>query len=204
MIRFTLLPIILMFGSIFFGLFIYYIYRKIKNTTLSVYKKSVEIASETRQQWKDKEERKQFPETLQKAFDEYDEIKTITKSLPEEWQQRLFALNAQTKQILDEIAFRTVEIDAKDTNDKNNPNRFNTETMTSMRTFFAHTLDAQSQFVKKIHTDSEKMDSTEKQKVIDNIALLDADLKHHQALLDKKRKFDFDVLMDVIKARLKN
>jgi len=204
MIRFALLPMILMFASIFFGLFIYLVYRKVKTVSTKIYKKSVEIASDTHQQWKDKEQRKQFPDPLQKGFEHYDEIKSTTKILPQAWQQRINPLNRKCKQLLDEIAFRTVEIDTKSPTDDSSNNRFNTETLTSMRTFFAHTLDAQLQLVKKLQTDVTKMDDSEQQKVIENIALLDADLNHHQTILDKKRKFDFDVLMDVIKARLKN
>lgn len=206
MYQLLILPFILLIASVFIGFFVYFLYQKIKQTTLSVYNKSVEIASETHQQWKRKEQRKTLPAVLQKGFDDYDQISAISVQLPNEWKSRIEPLTQQAKQILDEISYRIIDMDAQDKKtaaEKKKQSSIKTDTLESMRTFFIHTMDALSQFVTKIHSDSQQMNQQEIDKAISNIQLLDNDLKHHQALLDKKRKFDFDVLMDVIKARLK-
>lgn len=199
MFRFTLFPLILIISTILFGLISFFIYRKIKKIALSAYKKSAELASEKQQQWKDKENRKQFPDMLQKGFTTYDSINQTTLSLPNEWSQQLQPLTSQAKQILDELAFQVDSINS----DKKNTDLLKNDVINSMRTFFIHTLDALQQFVEKINHDANHMSVDQISKAKDNIRVLAADLAHHQNLLDKKRKFDFDVLMDVIKARLK-
>lgn len=199
MFRFTLLPLLIIIFTVLFGLISYYIYRKIKKAVLSAYKKSTEIAAEKQQQWKDKENRKHFPDMLQKGFESYEIIAQTTDRLPKEWSSQLKPLTSQTKQILDELAFNVASIkeDKKHTNDKRN------NVINNMRTFFIHTLDALKQFVVKISQDADHMSADQKTKAKENIQVLMADLAHHQKILDNKRKFDFDVLMDVIKARLK-
>jgi len=47
------------------------------------------------------------------------------------------------------------------------------------------------------------MSSDEIEKARQNISVFKADLLNHQETLHKVRRFDFDVVMDVIKARLK-
>ena len=47
------------------------------------------------------------------------------------------------------------------------------------------------------------MTKAEIEKAQQNITLFKSDLLHHQETLHKVRRFDFDVTMDVIKARLK-
>ena len=190
MFRFTLLPLVFFFGSILLGLIAFYIYRKIKNALLLTYKKSAELAAEKQQEWKDKELRKQFPEMLKNGFEAHDKIEAAISQLPEDWGKLISPLSSQAKQILDEIAFNVETSKGKDI-------------VNAMRTFFIHTLDALHQFVDKIAADAQLMNAEQIAKAHNNISLLEADLAHHQTILDKKRKFDFDVLMDVIKARLK-
>ena len=139
---------------------------------------------------------------LQQGFETYDNIVQTIESLPKEWSVQLKPLTTQTKQILDELAFNVTSIEA----DKKNAyldNDKKDNVINSMRTFFIHTLDALQQFVDKISQDANYMSDQQKAKAEENIKVLMADLAHHQTILDKKRKFDFDVLMEVIKARLK-
>jgi len=199
MFRFTLFPILIIFGTLLFGLVSYFIYRKIKNIIRSAYEKSAALAAEKQQQWKDKENKKHFPQMLQKGFETYDNISQTADKLPNEWSLQLQPLTTQTKQILDELAFKVASINE----DKKNANDKKDDVINSMRTFFIHTLDALQQFIEKIAQDANHMTAEQKSKAEENIQVLMADLAHHQKILDNKRKFDFDVLMDVIKARLK-
>jgi methyl-accepting chemotaxis protein len=169
---------------------------------VSTYKKSAELAAEKQQQWKDKENKKHLPEMLQKGFDTYADIIQSTDKLPQEWSSQIQPLTSQTKQILDELSFKVASI--KDDKNTNQVNAKKDDIINSMRTFFIHTLDALQQFVDKIAQDAAHMTSEQKAKARENIQILAADLQHHQTILEKKRKFDFDVLMDVIKARLKS
>ena len=200
MFRFTLLPLLIITSTLLLGLISFFIYRKIKKIVSSAYKKSAELAAEKQQQWKNNETRKQFPTMLQKGFETYDSITQTTAILSEEWSTQLIPLNSQAKQILDELAFNVESIK---TNENKNTEAKKNDVINSMRTFFIHTLDALQQFVEKIEQDSNHMSADQASKAKENINVLAADLAHHQKILDKKRKFDFDVLMDVIKARLK-
>ncbi len=156
--------------------------------------------AEKQQQWKEKENRKHLPSMLQKGFETYDDIIQTMDKLPEEWDAELQPLSIQAKQILDELAFKVVSIDA---GKKKNSNSRKDSIINQMRTFFIHTLDALQQLADKINEDANHMTVEQKMKAKESIQVLSADLSHHQTMLDNKRKLDFDVLMDVIKARLK-
>ncbi len=199
MFRFTLFPLIIITSTLLFGLITFFVYRKIKKIVLSTYKKSAALAAEKQQQWKDKGNRKQFPDMLQKGFEIYDSIAQSVDSLPEDWSTQLKPLTTQAKQILDELAFKVESIKTE----KKNTEERKSDIVNNMRTFFIHTLDALQQFTEKINQDNNHMSTDQITKAKENIIVLAADLDHHQKILDKQRKFDFDVLMDVIKARLK-
>ena len=199
MFRFTLFPLIIIISSLLFGLITFFVYRKIKKIVSSTYKKSAELAAEKQQQWKDKGNRKQFPDMLQKGFETYDSIAQSVENLPEDWSIQLKPLTTQAKRILDELAFKVESIKTE----KKNAEERKSDIVNNMRTFFIHTLDALQQFAEKINQDNNHMSSDQITKAKENINVLAADLDHHQKILDKQRKFDFDVLMDVIKARLK-
>lgn len=199
MFRFTLFPLIIIISTLLFSLITFFVYRKIKKIVSSTYKKSAELAAEKQQQWKDKGNRKQFPDMLQKGFETYDCIAQSVESLPEDWSTQLKPLTTQAKQILDELAFKVESIKTE----KKNAEERKSDIVNNMRTFFIHTLDALQQFAEKINQDNNHMSADQITKAKSNINVLAADLDHHQKILDKQRKFDFDVLMDVIKARLK-
>ncbi len=199
MFRFTLLPLIIITSTLLFGLITFFVYRKIKKIVSSTYKKSAALAAEKQQQWKDKGNRKQFPDMLQKGFETYDSIAQSVDNLPEGWSTQLKPLTTQTKQILDELAFKVESVKTE----KKNTEERKSDIVNNMRTFFIHTLDALQQFAEKINQDNNHMSADQITKAKENINVLAADLDHHQKILDKQRKFDFDVLMDVIKARLK-
>ena len=189
MFRYALLPIIFFIGTIVLGLVAYLIYRKIRRGIEYTYQKSSELANQQQQKWKHKDQLKKQPKLVQQGFNDLKQAEELTASLPVEWQTALQPLLTKASEILDEII-----IDPEFENNK----------LDSMRSFFIHTLDALKQFTQKLNTDHKRMSDSEIKIARENISVIDSDLKHHQQILQKKRKFDFDVLMAVIKARLKS
>ena len=195
MLRLLFLPTVLLIATILFGVVLWFVIKKLKKGIDSTIEKGVEIASDQQQKWAEKGQRKKLPAILQKGFNDYDLIVSHVDNLPDAWQQRLNPLLEQAKEILDEVAF---EFSSESNNQKNQDKKLN-----SIRSFFHHSLDALLQLVEKLNADYDKLDANEIQKAKENITVLKADLQSHQETLHKVRRFDFDVVMDVIKARLK-
>jgi len=197
MLRIALIPFVLLILSLLSAIVIWFIYRKVKKGIGYTMKKGAEIASDQQQKWTEKEQRKKFPEILQKGFSDYEEIYTMTVSLPEEWHLSILPIVHTAKDILDEVALEFESFD-----EKKKPSEQNKK-LNSIRSFFIHSLDALQQFVEKLSSDHSKMNVDEIEKARQNINVFKADLLSHQETLHKVRRFDFDVVMDVIKARLK-
>ena len=189
MIRLALIPFISLIIFFFSAIVVWFIYRKVKRGIGYTMKKGAEIASE---------QQKKFPEILQKGFSDYEKIVNITTSLPEEWQLSIMPIVNCAKDILDEVA-----LEFEGENAKSKLNQENNKKLNSIRGFFIHSLDALLQFVKKLSSDHYKMTDIEVEKARQNINVFKADLLNHKETLHKVRRFDFDVVMDVIKARLK-
>lgn len=191
MFRFTLLPIFLLVGGVVFTFLAFYIIGKIKRTTKQVLKKGSDIANEQQQKWtevrqrqSELDERKKLPEILQKAYIQLDDIQIRIEELPNEWKVAL-------KPLVDQVNVIVLAVSSKP------------EMVDHIRSFFHHSLDSLVQLVNKLNTDHNDLNEGQINKVRENITVLTADLMQHQATLQKQKQFDFDVLMDVIKARLK-
>jgi len=193
MFRFTLIPLILLFGGMIFSLIGYLIYHKIKRSVKYTYDKSTEISSQFMDKWRSKEQRKKLPKIVQTGFDDYLIIENTINQLPPVWQLKLLPLKQKSNKLLLEISHHL-------TNDE----AFERTKLNSVRSFFNHSLDALKQFTQKLLSDHETLSDAESQRAKENIILIYNDLIHHEKILRKKRKFEFDVLMDVIKARLKS
>ena len=193
MFRFTLIPLILLFGGIIFSLIGFVVYRKIKRGVKYTYDKSTEISSQYMEKWRSQEQRKKLPEIVQIGFDDYQIIEQSISQLPPVWQLKLLPLKQKSNQLLSEISQHL--IDDED---------FERSKLTSLRSFFNHSLDALKQFSQKLLSDHKSLSEEETQRAKENINVIYKDLLHHEKILHKKRKFEFDVLMDVIKARLKS
>ncbi len=190
MLRFTLIPFVLVIISIVLGIITYFIYRKIKHGVEATYKKGAKLANDQQQKWSKREQRKKLPSIVQKGFDDYDALSHEQQLLPQEWKQALEPLLVQTKEILDEVSYELLE---------NNDEKL----LNSVRPFFHHSIDALLQFTQKLSNDYKHMSVDQIDKARQNITLFQADLLSHQTTLQKSRRMSFDVLMEVIKARLK-
>lgn len=165
-----------------------YLFIKIKRATKIVFKKSSEFtrefATEQQQKWSQREERNKLPNTLQKAYLQFETIERDSQDLPAEWKIALLPVIDQANVILLAVSTK--------------PKLSN-----RIRPFFHHSLDSLSQFIIKLKSDHAHLSVKQIDKARQNITVLKADLLQHQHTLNKQQEFDFDVLMDVIKARLK-
>ncbi len=200
MLRLMLVPFILLITILFSIIVIWIVYKKIKRGVEVSVKKGAELANDQQQKWADKAQRKKLPSIVKKGFDNYDQIKLGVENLPNEWKRALNPIVSHSKEILDEIA---LEFESDPSAHKKKVQRQNKK-LNSVRAFFHHSLDALLQFIEKLKTDHKTMSSSEIEKAHENITVFKADLLKHQETLHKVRRFDFDVVMDVIKARLKS
>lgn len=192
MFRLTIIPLIFLFGGIFVSFFAYYVYRKIKNGVAYTYKKSTEISSEYMEKWRDQEQRKKLPRIVQDGFDDYQTIADTIDRLPPVWQLKLMPVKQKSHSLLAEISQNLLDDES-----------FERSGLNSVRSFFNHSLDALKQLTQKLLSEYQTLNERDADKVKENIKLIYDDLLRHEKILKKSRKFDFDVLMDVIKARLK-
>jgi len=192
MFRFTIIPLIFLFGGIFFSLFAFFVYRKVKRGVKYTYDKSAELSNEVMDKWRNKEQRKQLPEIVQRGLDDFDIIEKAIERIPAVWQLKLLPLKQKSNSLLNEISHNLLHDDS-----------FERTKLNSVRSFFNHSLDALKQLTLKIESDHKSLAEDDEQKLKDNIKLIYDDLLHHEKILHKSRKFDFDVLMEVIKARIK-
>ena len=164
---------------------IYAIYCKIRRGVSSAWDKSAEVVSDQQQRWKQREMLKTQPEFIQKAHQQSEQIEADVGELSPEWQALLKLLNVAMSDII-----------STSISDANRADK--------VRTFYNTSLPAYASFVAKLKTDHLHLDAVEKQKAIDNLAVFKADFERYDNSIQQARRFDFDVLMDVIKVRLKN
>jgi len=208
MLRLTLFPLVLFFGTLILSIVAYFIIKKIRKVIATTLEKGKNIAVEQQKkwgQWEQKEQRKKLPTIIQKGLDDYDEIESEIKRLPDSWAVVVMPITEQAKTILDEVMTEAVvELERVNTKNKQGKSsRIKSQKLNAVRPFFNHSLDALLQFVKKLNSDHATMDDIQVEKARQNITVFKADFDSHEAALKKSRKMDFDVVMDVIKARLK-
>ena len=164
---------------------VYVIYRKIRRGISNAWDKSAEVVTDQQQRWKLREALKKQPEFIQKAYSQSEQIEKDTLELPSEWRTFVEPLNIAMADILNiSVA------DAKRAE--------------KVRTFYNTSLPAYASFIAKLKTDHLHLDAIEKQKAIDNLTVFKTDFERYDNSIQQARRFDFDVLMDVIKVRLKN
>ena len=194
MFNLALIPLVLILSLFIVIIVAYLVYRKVRRGIEFTIEKSSELAREQQQKWQSKEKQKKQPEILQTGLKTYAEITQNISDLSTDWQAALQPLSTIAKNILDEIEAEALSESSGTKLSKK---------LNLVRSFFNHSLNALLQLSQKIKTDYKAMDNEDTEKARQNIIVIKADLLHHQQTLDKNRKMDFDVAMDVIKARLK-
>lgn len=188
-----LIPILLIIVTVFLIVIAYLIYRKIKRGVKYTVDKSSEISSQYIDKWRSQEQRKKLPKIVQKGYDDYQSIDDAINQLPLKWQLKLMPLKHKSNNLILEISHHLITDEA-----------FERSKLNSLRSFFNHSLDAFKQLSQKLVSDHKTLSEEESQRAKENIIIIYNDLIRHEKILHKKRKFEFDVLMDVIKARLKS
>ena len=172
-------------GIIVLLIIAYMVYRKIRRSVSNAWDKSAEVVTDQQQRWRQREQLKSQPDFIQKAHQQSEQIQEEAASLPLEWQALLTPLDNAMTDILSVSMGDTKRAD-------------------KVRSFYNTSLPAYAAFVAKLKSDHFHLDAVEKQKAIDNLAVFKADFERYDSSIQQARRFDFDVLMDVIKVRLKN
>ena len=184
MLRLTLILMVLI-GLLILIVAGYFAYRKVRRGIGSAWDKSVEVANEQQERWKRREQIKSQPDYIQKAHKQSEQVETDCSELSVDWQDHLKPLNHSMQEILN------ITIGDEKRADK-------------VRTFYNTSLPAYASFVAKLRSDSSHLDEQETEKAVANIAVFEKDFGRYLGQIQQARRFDFDVLMDVIKVRLKN
>ena len=197
MFNLALIPLILIISVVLVTIVGFLVYRKIRRGIAFTIEKSSEFATEQQQKWQVKEKQKKQPGILQKGLENYTDITNNITYLSNDWQSAFKPLTSIAKNILDEVEDE-IALEVSESAGIQSPKKLN-----AVRPFFNHSLKALLQLTQKIRTDYKAMDAEDTEKARQNITVIKADLLRHQKTLHKGRKMDFDVAMDVIKARLK-
>lgn len=184
MLRLTLILMVIIGLLILIGA-AYLAYRKVRRGIGNAWDKGTELANEQQERWKRREQMKSQPEYIQKAHKQSEQVESDSELLPEQWRSQLAPLNAEMQQILN------ITVADEKRADK-------------VRSFFNTSLPAYASFVAKLKSDHAHLDEQETAKAEANIEVFDADFARYLGQIQQARRFDFDVLMDVIKVRLKN
>ena len=126
----------------------------------------------------------ELPVYMQQGMHRLSVVKQCSASLPERWRLLLRPIIAKA----DEIADVVLE----------NPKHGE-----AIRRFFTVTLDAFEAFVKALLKDHAVMGRIEEEKAMQSIEVFRKDFLVYDKALSAKRRFDFQVLTDVIKHRLR-
>lgn len=184
MLRLTLILMVLI-GLLILIVVGYVAYRKVRKGIGDTWDKGAELVNEQQERWKRREQVKSQPDYIQKAHKQSELIENDTHAMPDDWQARLTPLNTAMQEIL------TITMGDHKRADK-------------ARTFFNTSLPAYATFVAKLKSDYSHLDKQEIEKALSNITVFEHDFERYLGQIQQARRVDFDVLMDVIKVRLKN
>ena len=203
MFNLALIPLFLSVSILLIIIVSYLVYKKIRRGIEFTVKKSTEFASDQQKKWEKKGKQEQQPDILRKGLKTYSDIIIMVKLLPIEWKSVLEPLTAIAKSILDEVEDDSVLVSSSAAESFSTESVHTPTKLNRIRPFFNHSLNALLQFTQKINTDYKTMDNKDHEKARQNLNIIKADLLSHQKTLNNARKMDFDITMDVIKARLK-
>jgi vacuolar-type H+-ATPase subunit E/Vma4 len=160
------------------------LWNKLTHATTQAMQKGSDLVLQQKKKWQQREKRKKLPSELQQLIVQYEALLEANTTLTEPWQQ---ALKPVYTTLGDIVRILTTA-----------PKKRN-----KVRPLFSVSLPALEKFISTIEADQKFMDDTEIKKAHHNIDVIYKDLQQHENILQKARRFDFDVIMDVIKIRLK-
>jgi 2-polyprenyl-3-methyl-5-hydroxy-6-metoxy-1,4-benzoquinol methylase len=160
------------------------LWEKLTRTFSRVVKKSSNIVLQQQQKWQQREKRKKLPAEIQRLIVQYEALLETNNKLSAPWQAAMTPVYSTLGDIVHILTAAPKKI-------------------RKVRTLFSVSLPAVEKFLVTISSDQKFMDELETKKAQQNIAVIFNDLQQHERLLQKSRRFDFDVIMEVIKIRLK-
>jgi len=136
-----------------------------------------------RQGYKAKQAEKGVPDFLRLANQRMQNIDRLVLRLDSEWQQQLHLILGYAHELVQKGVARP-------------------EQGVIIRSFYTVTLKALESFIQALLDMQETMHADDEEKARQNIDLLMNDIYKYRARLESKKRFDFHVMMDVIKHRL--
>lgn len=164
--------------------FLRVLWRKFRRMLSDVVEKGSDIATQQQEKWKQREQRKKLPREIQALILQYEQLLELNDDLSDSWQEALQPIYNSLGDIVHILSA--------------SPKKIN-----KVRHLFNTSLPAFDKFVVTLKENQKFMNNAETQKAKDNIAVISKDFQQHEQVLHRSRRFDFDVLMDVIKIRLK-
>ncbi len=160
------------------------LWHKFAGVVTRVVEKGSDVALKQQEKWKQREKRKKLPEEIQKLIVQYEALLESDDGLSEVWRQ---AMQPVYHSLGDIVHILTAA-----------PKKRN-----KVRKLFSVSMPALEDFIGTVKADQKFMSDIEINKAQQNIDVIREDLQQHELVLQKSRRFDFDVIMDVIKIRLK-
>ena len=183
MIRFILFPLMFFIVVLVVGFSLYVLYkstkwlrggwRNVRKYTGEIYDNKVKARS-----------RRDLPIYLQQGVERLARVKALSKNLPERWSLLLQPIIKRAEEISDIVLEQ--------------PKRGE-----GVRGFFTVTLDALENFVVSLSNDHGVMESVEEEKALQSLEVFEGDFIQYENRLNSKRRFDFQVMTEVIKQRLR-
>ena len=164
--------------------FLRVLWKKFRRTVSDVVDKGSDLAIQQQEKWKQREKRKKLPKEIQNLIIQYEQLLESNNDLSASW---LGALKPAYKSLGDIIHILSAS-----------PKKMN-----KVRKLFNTSIPSLDKFVATLKDNQKFMDDSETRKAEENIALISKDLQYYEKVLHQSRRFDFDVLMDVIKIRFK-
>lgn len=161
-----------------------YLWNKFSSVVAHVIEKSSDAASQQQEKWKLRGKRKNLPREIQQLIVQYEKLLESNSDLSKSWQE---AMKPAYKTLGDIVHILTAAPKKE----------------SKIRSLFSVSMPALENFITTIKSDQKFMSDAEIEKAQKNIDIIHKDLQQHELTLQKSRRFDFDVLMDVIKIRLK-
>lgn len=160
------------------------LWKKFAGAMSRVVEKGSDIALQQQEKWKQRNKRKKLPEEIQKLIVQYEALLESDDDLSKSWKE---AMQPVYRSLGDIVHILTAA-----------PKKRN-----KIRKLFSVSLPALEDFIATVKTNQKFMSEAEINKAQQSIDVIRGDLQQHELILQKSRRFDFDVIMDVIKVRLK-
>lgn len=142
-----------------------------------------DYVGQQRQDWERRQAEKELPDFLVAGIRRMEAIEQLSDKASNKWQLMLRPVVKQAQDVVDLGAARPEQAEMA-------------------RSFFTVTLAAMEDFVQALADDHGLMQDAEEEKAKQSLEVLSGDIQKYKAKLESKRRFDLQVMMEVLKQRL--